>query len=70
LEIYIWVAISSLRGIEVKRGLDKNFPQVASRAGFSRRPTSRNKREKWGTRLFLCLLRIPLGFYLVMDTVI
>ena len=30
LEIYIWVAMRGLGGIEVKRGLDKNFPQVAS----------------------------------------
>ena len=28
LEIYIWVRISCLGEIEVKRGLDKNFPQA------------------------------------------
>jgi hypothetical protein len=30
LEVYFWIAISGLEGIEVKRGIDKNFPQVAS----------------------------------------
>jgi hypothetical protein len=34
-----------LGGIEVKRGLDKNFPQLAS-IKVPRKPTSRNKREK------------------------
>jgi hypothetical protein len=30
LEVYFWIAISGLEGIGVKRGIDKNFPQVAS----------------------------------------
>lgn len=30
LEVYIWVAISSLGEIEEKRGIDKNFAQAAS----------------------------------------
>src|SRR5437763_17019474 len=32
LEIYIRVAMRGLEGIEVKRGLDKNFAQVASQS--------------------------------------
>jgi hypothetical protein len=31
-EIYIWVVIRSFGEIGVKRGIDKNFPQVASAA--------------------------------------
>jgi hypothetical protein len=38
LEIYIWVAISGLGGIEAKRGLDKNFPQLASNGKQARAP--------------------------------
>ena len=32
--LYIWVAMRGLAGIEVKWGLDKNFPQVAFMEAF------------------------------------
>ena len=37
LDIYIWVAMRGLAGIEAKRGLDKNFPQVAFLEAFFER---------------------------------
>jgi hypothetical protein len=29
LEVYIWIVISGLQGIGVRRGIDKSFAQVA-----------------------------------------
>jgi hypothetical protein len=40
LDIYIWVAMSGLGAIEVKRGLDKNFAQVASKRNAPLKPKS------------------------------
>jgi hypothetical protein len=40
-ELYIWIVISGLGGIGVKRGLDKSFAQVASGVRALRRLSER-----------------------------